>query len=198
MSNLKTIDANIVTIRKSGDAFNQLVHETGLLILAHAKEHGDCTRALTVVKAMPASIRRTILVKWISKYSPIRVVEKNDKVGMLKENDKRFTPFDIEGATAEPWFILADKEPEKDAYDFAAILAMVQRLGKTIEKKIEDNKVKPEDILSAHAVVAALTALKVQPVKAIANDETKEGFTSNLTPNVSKEEAGAEPIEQAA
>lgn len=176
MSDLKTIDANIVTIRKSGDAFNQLVHETGLLILAHAQAHGDCTRALTIVKAMPASIRRTILVKWISKYSPIRVVDKNDKVGILREGkDKAFTPYDLEGAASEPWFEMADKTPEKELYDFAALLEMARRLGKTIDKKITDGKVVGEDIDSAKRIVAALSSFTVVPVV-----PANESFDTNI------------------
>lgn len=164
---LKAIDSNIALVRTTGDAFNNLVQETGIMILEHAQKHGDCTRALTLVKAMPASIRRTILVAWFSKYSPIRVVEKNDKVGLLKEGTKNYTPFDIEGAKAEPWHALAEATPEEKVYTFEMLLEMAARLGKTIQKKVDDGKVEVSDIPSVDALVHALNGLKVERVKAI-------------------------------
>lgn len=162
---LKVIDKNIKSVATNASKLNLLIHNTGILILEHAKEHGDCTRALSLVKAMPASMRKTMLVLWFSTYSPIRVMEKNDKVGMLKDTAKGYTPFDIEAARETAFFDLAEQNPEK-TYDFKALVALVERLGKTIEKKIEDGKVPEEDKASAEAIAAQIKSLNFKRVVA--------------------------------
>lgn len=160
---LRIIDKNIRTITTNAAKLNLLIHNTAVLIVEHAKEHGDCTRALTLVKAMPASMRRTMLVLWFNTYTPIRVQEKNDKVGILKDNAKGFTPWDIEGGKETPFFDLAEQNPEK-TYDFAALVKMVERIGKQIDKKIEDGKVPAEDIESAKAIRDRVNSLKFERV----------------------------------
>ena len=172
---LKIIDKNIASIVTSANKLNTLIHATAMLVASHAKEHGDCTRALTLVKAMPASMRRTMLVLWFETYTPIRVMEKNGKVGMLKEAAKNYTPFDLEAGDLNPFYELAETNPEGAVYDFAKLVEMVARIGKQIDKKIEDGKVAPEDIDSARAISAQVSALKFARVKPANNDEKDAG-----------------------
>lgn len=169
MSALKNIDRNIRTITTNAAKLNMLIHETGVMVLEHAKEHGDCTRALALVKAMPASMRRTMLVLWFETYSPIRIREANDKVGILKEAAKGYTDWDIEGAKETPFFELANQNPEK-SYSFEDLVKMVERLSKQIEKKIEEGKVPEGDVASAQALAITIGGLKVERVKPVAND----------------------------
>jgi len=161
---LKVIDKNIKTITTNAAKLNVLIHQTAMLIMGHAKEHGDCSRALTLVNAMPASMRRTMLVAWFDKYSPIRVVQTNNRVGILKATAKNYVEWNLEGADAEPFYELAEAIPEKPALDFAALVEMVKRLGKTIEKKIDDGAVVDTDIESAKALARAVSGLKVERV----------------------------------
>lgn len=178
---LKIIDTNIRAVTSNANKLNVLIHTTAMMIAEHAKEHGDCTRALALVKAMPASMRRTMLVLWFATYTPIRVMEKNDKVGMLKEAAKNFTPFDLEAGDLTPFYELADQNPEnQQLYDFAKLVEMVSRIGKQIEKKIEDGKVAPEDIDSAHAIAAQVSALTFARVKATANDEAPSDIEADV------------------
>lgn len=163
---LKDIDKNIRAITTSAHKLNLLIHETAMMVANHAQEHGDCTRALTLVKAMPASMRRTMLVLWFQRFTPIRVVEKNDKVGILKPEAKDYSPFDLEAGDLTPFFELAEQNPEQGMMDFAAMVKMVESLGKRIEKKIEEGKVKPEDLQSARAISQRLTSLKFNRVEA--------------------------------
>ena len=176
---LKIIDKNIRSITTSAAKLNLLIHTTAMLVANHAKEHGDCTRALTLVKAMPASMRRTMLVLWFDTFTPIRVVEKNDKVGMLKETAKGYTPFDLDAGALTPFFELADQHPEGAVYDFAKLVQMVQRISKQIEKKIEDGKVAAEDVESAKAIAAQVSALKFDRVKP-ANDDTDQPVADEI------------------
>lgn len=166
---LKDIDKNIRAITTSATKLNMLIHTTAMMVAGHAKEHGDCTRALALVKAMPASMRRTMLVLWFNTYTPIRVVDKNDKVGILKETAKGYTPFDLDAGNLTPFFDLADQNPEGGVYDFAKLVQMVTRIGKQIEKKIDDGKVAPEDVESAKAIALRVSGLRFDRVKP-AND----------------------------
>jgi class 3 adenylate cyclase len=168
---LKNIDKNIRAITTSAAKLNMLIHTTAMMVAAHAQEHGDCTRALSLVKAMPASMRRTMLVLWFNTYTPIRVIDKNDKVGILKETAKGYTPFDLEAGNQTPFFDLAEQNPETGVLDFDKLVALVARLGKTIDKRIDDGKVADEDVESAKAISRTLAGLRFDRVKAANEDE---------------------------
>lgn len=176
MTTLKQIDRNIKTITTNGDKLNKLIHETAMLIMAHAKEHGDCSRALTLANAMPASMRRTMLVAWFDKYSPVRIVMANNRVGILKKDAKKYVEWNLEGADAEPFYEMAEAIPEKEPLDFNALMQMVARLSKQIEKKVENGEVVERDIESAKALARAVSGLKVEKVATPANE------TKTLTP----------------
>lgn len=176
---LKVIDRNIRTIVTTAAKLNGRIHETAVMIAQHAKDHGDCTRALTLVKAMPASMRRTMLVLWFNTFTPIRVVLANDKVGILKPTAKGFVEWDIPAGTAKPFYELAEENPEK-SYDFDALVKMVEALGKQIAKKVEDGKVPANDVQGAMEIAAKVQALRfVKPVTP-AVIEDKPAFVPEL------------------
>lgn len=158
---LKKIDSNIKLIIVNAAKLNERIHDTAVMIAAHANEHGDCTRALTLVKAMPASMRRTMLVLWFETFTPIRIKLTADKVGMLKADAKTFTPFDLDGGKAKPFYELAEETPEK-SYDFDALVKLVESLGKQIEKKVEAGKVPANDVEGAMAIARTVQGLKFQ------------------------------------
>ena len=169
---LKLIDKNIKTITTNAQKVNVLIHSTGMLILRHANEHGDCTRALSLVKAMPASMRRTMLVAWFEKYSPIRVIESNDKVGMLKDSAKGFVAFNIEGADAEPFYVIAGKTPEVKPFDLAAMLKFIEGSVKRVEKQLSEGNVPDADRSTAEALLAQMKGVKIEKIVP-ANDPNK-------------------------
>lgn len=161
MTTLKNIDTNIRKITTNAKKLNELIHSTAIMVIQHAKEHGDCTRALALVKAMPASMRRTMLVLWFETYTPIRVKLNDDKVGILKETAKNYVAWDIDGATATPFYELAEQNAEEKVYDYAALVAMVERLSKQIEKKIEAGAVPDADVEKAQALARSVAGLKI-------------------------------------
>lgn len=176
---LKDIDKNIRTITTNANKLNVLIHDTAMMIANHAKDHGDCTRALTLVKAMPASMRRTMLVMWFDTFTPIRVVLANDRVGMAKENTKLYKPFDLELGHETPFYTLAEQNPEAKELDFDKIIALIAGLAKRIEKQADDGKVKEDDVASAKAISAQLAAMKFARVRAD-NDEIEAPFVAQL------------------
>jgi hypothetical protein len=171
---LKIIDKNIKTVVTTGTRLNKLIHDTAMLIAGHALEHSDCTRALTLVKAMPASMRRTMLVLWFNTYTPIRVVEKNDKVGMVKENKPGYTPFDLDAGQLTPFYELAEQNPEGSVMDFAKLVELVQRVSKQIDKKLDDDKIAPEDVASARLMSDTIKALSFRRVTASNDDKASD------------------------
>lgn len=162
---LKIIDKNLRTITTNAAKLNGLIHETAVLIAEHAQEHGDCTRALKLAKAMPASMRRSMLVKWFETYTPIRVRISNDRVGLLAKDAKGYTPFDIEAGKANPFYELAERNPERE-YTFEDLAKQVERLAATIERRIESGRVPKADIPSAQAIVTKVRGLKFARVRA--------------------------------
>lgn len=190
---LKQIDERLGEVRRLGTEFNLYIHETALLIFRHAapKEvnedcqgSGDCTRAVRLVRAMPASMRRTMLIQWFHDFTPIRIklsdhgdkCEFDPKYKKLSKEDK-LSWWKAEEAAESPFHVLAEETPETKAFDFSAILKMVESLAKRIEKKLEKGEVPPEDVESAKAAASAIHGLHLVRVKkpeAPANDEAAE------------------------
>jgi len=166
MSNLSNINKNIKLVTTAGAKLNGLIHETAMMIAEHAKEHGDCSPALRLAFAMPASMRRTMLVLWFQTFTPIRMNLDNNKVGMLKPEQKGYTPFDLESGDSTPFFLLAEqnKEASSKTYDYAAIIAMVWQLSKRIDKLVEDGKVPEDDQPTAKAISERIASLKFSRV----------------------------------
>lgn len=152
---------------------NLYVHETAMMIATHAKEHNDCSTAQGLIMAMPASIRREMLILWFARYTPI-VVKNDDKwtSKMHKVGTKLYVEWNLEEAEANPFYKLAEENKEAAPLTFEQMVKMVEGLAKRIEKKVENGEVAPEDIESAKAVAEQISHLKLVRVKAkpAAND----------------------------
>jgi hypothetical protein len=161
---LKIIDKNIRSITGNIAKLNGLIHDTGMLIMRHANDHGDCTRALVLVKAMPASFRRGLLVGWFERNSPIRMNLTNDKVGMLKAEAKGYTPFNLEAAAAVPFYVEASTKAPGEAkqYDTEAFDKAFDSFISRMNKQIKDGNVPEGDLAAIEARINVLAAyLKV-------------------------------------
>lgn len=172
---LKNIDAKIATFVTAAANVNALCHEIGMDILKWAAPtdkggagHGDCTRAQKLVMAMPASFRRSMLIAWFGKFSPI-LVKDSDKwdakmhkafLSDGKTVNPLYVEWDIEGADGTPFHVLAENTPEK-SYDLETLLKMVASLSKQIAKKAADGKVPPADIDAANSLSIALAGIKI-------------------------------------
>jgi len=161
VTSLKAIDKNIALVATNANKLNSLIHTTALAIFDHAKEHGDCTRALALVKAMPASMRRTMLIQWFSDYSPITVKLASGKspeaVGLNR--GKNANDWNRPAAVATPFYDLAEQNPEDKEYDLAALIKMVQAISKRIGKKIDDGKVAANDIDKARELARKIDVI---------------------------------------
>ena len=178
MTTTKAIDKKIATFTTNVGKLKSLGHEIALLIFDHAHEHNDCTRAIKLCAAMPNSWQPQIEA-WFKAFSPIRVILKNGKCeldGAYKkataENKAAF--WDRAAAVATPFYEVLEEPKVDKTYDFAALVEMVKRLSKQIDKKLEEGKVAPEDTESAKAISRQIAALSFSRVHIEpANDVTE-------------------------
>lgn len=175
MTSTKQIDKKIATFTTNVGKLKNLGHEIAMMIFDHAMAHSDCTRAIKLASAMPNSWQPQIEA-WFKAFSPIVVILKNNKCelspGYKKANPENKAEYwDREGAMNTPFFDIMEEPKADKVYDFEMLLKMVERLSGQIEKKIEEGKVKPEDVLSAQAIATAVKGLKVQRVKAEADND---------------------------
>lgn len=164
----RKIKNNLERITTNGDKLNILIHDTGMLILNHVKEHGDCSLAQELVNAMPASMRRTMLIQWFALFSPIVTkVDPTFTSKLRKEDDNLYNPIDLVAADATPFYKLAAETPEKPAMTFEQVVAMAKSLAKRAEKMAIEGKIVDEDIDSVKSFANTLAALefKKAPVK---------------------------------
>lgn len=172
---LKNIDAKIATFATAAANVNALCHEIGMDVLRWAapkdrggEGHGDCTRAQKLVMAMPASFRRSMLIAWFKAFSPILVKDDPKWASKMhkpfltdgKTPNSLFVDFDLDGAEATPFWVMAENTPEK-SYDLETLLKMVASLSKQIAKKAADGKVPPADIDAANSLSIALAGIKI-------------------------------------
>jgi len=181
MTTLKQIDGAIAKFATSAAALNQQCHTVAMMIFRHAAPKlagsdcegtGDCTRAVKLVRAMPASFRRTMMIDWFAKNSPIRIklgdsgdkCQYDPKYSKLTAEEK-LNCWNLENANSERFYDLADKTPEEKIFNLAAMIKFVEGLGKRIEKSIEKGEIPSDDMETALALDAKLKALRVTPIK---------------------------------
>lgn len=197
---LKQIDGNIATVAKLGTEFNLFIQETALMIVRHAAPSeinddcvgsGDCTRAIKLARAMPASMRREMLALWFKTFTPIRIkisdngdrcefdpiYKKQEKAAKINQDPTKGKVWWNLTEAAETSFgdvAEANREQEVSLLDFADLIKMVTSVSKRIEKQIAENKVKPEDLPYAHAIAAKVANFKVQRPKTDEEDKREQ------------------------
>lgn len=153
---------------------NAYVHQTAMMIAAHAKEHGDCSTAQGLVMAMPASSRREMLILWFATFTPI-VVKNSDSfvASMHKPASKMFRDWNLEAGDEKPFYELAKEHKEQAPKDVEALIAMFKSLGPRIERMIEKGEVEQDAVPTATELAAYAKNFKFKRVTSAANsDET--------------------------
>jgi hypothetical protein len=196
VSGLKKIDGMIKGVQKGYSSAENLVQETALAIIVHAKDFNDCSRAKTLVRSVPAR-ERNLLVAWFGHFSPIGIqmgqnsqADKcrfmNPENRILKERGDR-PIWDIDGAKLTPWTedVTGQNPVEKPLNtlsDFWDVLdKMVKREIANAAKVGEDAKYNEEDRAKviAQAEEVRRTLAKVRAV-GIANDVIAEAGGDKL------------------
>ena len=146
----KQINLKSEALGRQSVKLQEQIHEHAIVIINHIKVHGDVTVADTLVNAIAGSIRKNALRSWFIAYGGC--TWNADKECFRKAKD--FT-FDIEAATAEP-FWLFEPEPKFKPVDFNALLkAALAKAKKALadEEHKNEHDVNPELVAAIEALV---------------------------------------------
>lgn len=151
---LKTIDRNIRTLSANPDKIDNLVQTTADLIVVHANEHGDTTRALALVTAMPTGKRKTQLVDWFNVTTPITVDTKKKTVCLQRDKVLVEAP-EGENANAFRNMPAVQKAPA-NKMQLADAQKLAGKLVTKLEKALADKNVAKRDIDAFGDLVLAI------------------------------------------
>lgn len=212
MITLKQIDKKLTTFTTSREKLKLLAHEIGMMVIRHAAPvdasygaltcdgSGDCTRAIKLIREMPKSWAEQMRL-WFNEFTPIRVVVKNDKCE-FDPKYKKLSPTEkldwwkVDAANTTPFFDLNEEPDVEKSYSFEELVALVGRLSKSIQSKMDRGEVKSEDEESAKGIVTILSGLRFNRVKV----ETPAADNSNADKSLDDTSKGENvtPLEQVA
>ena len=173
------VKSNIKTIATNAAAWLNLVQDTAIACMYHAREHGDVTLAQTLVFAIPATEKRTQqraqLVSWFGAYSPIVVKNETDWPGKLNKSGKvAERGFRIDEAAKNPWHLHGDKKTEdKQPLDLPKLIEMYRSFAKRIDTAIEKKEVAVSDVLAARMFATHIRGVALPDFKIDAYLETE-------------------------
>jgi hypothetical protein len=132
MRDAKAIRLTIRSIIRSAVSLQSKIAAVALECLAHAAEHGDATLANELYRGLPTGQRTASLKAWFETYSPVRFRNDETKgVGLLQKDAKGYTPFDLEGAEANPYY--KDVETVSKPLTMAALKKILSSLPTKVE-----------------------------------------------------------------
>lgn len=120
----KAIAAGVAGVIKRSASLGADIHLYAVQALLHAEKHGDPCYIDRLVTGLHAANRPVALKTWVQQYSPIRW-NGDGKCGLLPKDAKGYTPFDVEGANAHPYYEQVERVGQP--LTLMQLLAMVQR-----------------------------------------------------------------------
>lgn len=129
----------IKVVIASAGQLQTTIHELSLECMEHAMEHGDVTLADLIVKELPKGQRVEALKTWFETFSPIRW-NGSGEVGQLKREARAFTPYDIEQASAKPYYELTKEKVQREL-TLEQLVNIVNGLAKRIDKAEENGTI---------------------------------------------------------
>jgi hypothetical protein len=162
MSALKKIDAQIRGISTRSSAFRGAVQACAVAIVEHAKDSGDCSRALTLCAAIGMASDRVKLINWFGLVSPINVTFTSDvtkrRVGLRKSDSKAYNPFNVEKAKALLYHEVGKSDDElTEEMTAGAVNTLILKLAKKLRREMDEGHVAAND---KDAVAAKIVALE--------------------------------------
>lgn len=87
---------------------NAEIHTLCVNILMHTEKHRNCSGASRLLNSLPPSGRRTRIIGWFGKYSPI-IIKMNNRIyvaKLAKTGSRHRLDFDLDGAKENPFWKL--------------------------------------------------------------------------------------------
>jgi hypothetical protein len=172
----KAIVTRCKAIARKAVDLNEAIHETGLMVMAHTAAYDDCTGAARLVNAMPKSHRRSLVVTWFERYSPI-IVEVSGgiaKAHLAKNGSKKDKPFAIDEARENPFHSMPEVDEEPGFFTVEDALESVDRLAGKLARLAKGEgkqEVAPADIERVKLLAVMLKTLKLPDVVKPANEQ---------------------------
>lgn len=111
MADKRDIQKRITSIRNRGAKIDRDIHETAVLTIEHARDHGDITLATKLVNAMPKSSRRKALIAWYGAFAPVTFQSKNEAFKLKKKRSQE--DFLVDEANETPfWDYTKERNPQ--------------------------------------------------------------------------------------
>ena len=158
----KVIDTKIASIRRRGTTLRGDTQKCAVLIMEHAKETGDCSRALRLVEALTSASERVMLIDWFKNYSPINVTWNKDagkrRIGYNKPDAKAYNAFNLDGARANNYFdvVKSDDEQTANLLDAPGANTFILALAERMQKRVDKGEVAANDKDNVVSKIAAL------------------------------------------
>jgi hypothetical protein len=162
MSQLKKIDALIRGIGQRSVSFRNAVQTAAVLVVEHAKDSNDCSRALSLVAAVGMASDRVKLIQWFGLVSPINVTFTSDvtkrRVGLRKSDSKAYNAFNIDKAKSlNYWEVGKSDDDMTEELTSGAVNTLILKLVKKLRREMDEGHVAAND---KDAVEAKITALQ--------------------------------------
>jgi len=137
---------NCMTIRKAGKKMDELIHQTGVSVIAHAEKHGDTTLIDRLFSVMPKSSRAKALKTWIEDFGPVSWDEDLDRFKLDKEKKARVN----EAAKIPFWEYTQESKPLSPLDLEKRLKLLFKQANKVVNQGSEEVKSKsniPQDLL---------------------------------------------------
>lgn len=165
---LAQIDTGIRGIKTSRANYVKNTQILALAIMRHAKEHGDCSRALYLVRAVGKK-EQSQLIKWFMAFSPVKVTlgktPKDDKYRFSEKDAKTYNDFNLEGAEAVHWLEYDKPKAPPKSFNLNSFRTDLQKLLKKYEAHIKAGEC--GDSADVDADIAAFRAAAADRGKAV-------------------------------
>lgn len=163
MSQLKKIDALIRGIGQRSVSFRNAVQACAVLIVEHAKDSNDCSRALKLVASVGMASDRVKLIQWFGLVSPINVTFTSDvtkrRVGLRKSDSKAYNPFDVDKAKATSYWTVGKSDDDMtEEMTAAAVNTLIGKLAKKLRRELDEGHVAANDKDAVVKKIAAIEA----------------------------------------
>jgi len=160
-NNGKKIDALIRGIGKRSVSLREAVQACAVLIVEHAKDTNDCSRALALVTAVGMASDRVKLIQWFGMVSPINITFTADvtkrRVGLRKNGMTNYAPFDLPKARSlSYWTVGTDDDKQTEELTSASVNTAILKLAKRLQSNLDKGRVAANDTDSVVAKIAAL------------------------------------------
>ena len=157
---LATINSEIAKVSKTTGTLRERVQRTGILIIIHAINHGDWTKANDLVKALGDGVNGKALVSWFKDNLGLQIDAEKKEFSTWQ--GKEFALDHLENAKKVKWFQHKTSNPMVDEFDLEkALEALLKTAAQKQTKYLSELKEKGESkIVVNFDVMEKLRAIK--------------------------------------